>query len=236
MASIQALVAQLVFKEFSIDEARDLSPHFRRFRVTGESLRGRACAPGDKVQILIGDSGSRTFTPFAANPNAGTFDFIAYVHGDGPAAAWSRAVGVGARFRMFGPRGSLALRSLEGPVVLFGDETSFGVAKSLLDLRGPADGVGFVFESTDRDEAVQVLGELGLGAASVVKREPDHAHADRLESQLRAALEVRPNATLVLTGHAQTIQVLRARLKAKPAPVRGQKVKAYWADGKRGLD
>jgi NADPH-dependent ferric siderophore reductase len=137
---------------------------------------------------------------------------------------------------MFGPRGSLALNALEGPVVLFGDETSFGVAKSLLDLRGPADGVGFVFESTDRDEAVQVLGELGLGAASVVEREPNHAHAPRLESQLRAALEVRPNATLVLTGHAQTIQVLRARLKAKPAPIRGQKVKAYWADGKRGLD
>lgn len=40
MASIRALLAQLVFKEFSVEDVRDVSAHFRRFRVSGESLRG----------------------------------------------------------------------------------------------------------------------------------------------------------------------------------------------------
>jgi hypothetical protein len=53
---------------------------------------------------------------------------------------------------------------------------------------------------------------------------------------VRAALGRQPGSHLVLTGHAQMIQSLRASIKASPAPHAGQKVKAYWADGKRGLD
>ncbi len=40
------------------------------------------------------------------------------------------------------------------------------------------------------------------------------------------------NATIVLTGHAKSIQVLRGLLKGGGK----QLVKAYWAEGKRGLD
>jgi len=236
MASIRALLAQLVFKEFSVEDVADVSAHFRRFKISGESLRENRSAPGDKVQIMIGDIGPRTFTPFAADANAGTFDILAYVHGDAPAAAWARTTQAGTRFRAFGPRGSLALNSLAGPVVMFGDETSFGAAKSLFDLRGGADGLSFVFESTDTDEAKAVLTELGMSEAAVVRREPGRTHLSELESQLRAALELRGDASLVLTGHAQMIQAVRARLKARPVKHRGQKVKAYWADGKKGLD
>lgn len=33
---------------------------------------------------MIGDVGPRTYTPFAPDAGAGTFDFLAYVHGDAP--------------------------------------------------------------------------------------------------------------------------------------------------------
>src|SRR4051794_14797985 len=141
MASIRALLAQLVFKEFSIADVSDVSAHFRRFRIAGESLRDNGCSAGDKVQIMIADAGTRTFTPFAADASAGTFDLLAYAHGDAPAAVWSRSARAGLRFRAFGPRGSLPLSSLAGPVVMFGDETSFAAAKSLFDVRGEADGL-----------------------------------------------------------------------------------------------
>jgi NADPH-dependent ferric siderophore reductase len=240
VASIQALfrdtLAQLVFKEFSVDEVRDVSAHFRRFRVSSESLRSSGCAAGDKVQIMIGEAGPRTFTPFSPDPAAGTFDFLAYVHGDAPAAAWARSAHSGLSFRAFGPRGSLPLSSLIGPVVMFGDETSFGAAKSLLDTRGAADGLSFVFESTDPDEAKLVLADIGLSGSAVVKRQAEQAHLAEIEAQLTAAGAQTADATLVLTGHAQMIQAIRARLKARPVSFRGQKVKAYWADGKKGLD
>jgi hypothetical protein len=80
-----------------------------------------------------------------------------------------------------------------------------------------------------------VLADLGF-RASVVQRQAERAHLADLEAQLRAALAQHADATLVLTGHAQMIQAIRARLKERPVSFRGQKVKAYWADGKKGLD
>lgn len=240
MASIRALLneklASWVFDEFSIEQIRDVSAQFRRFRAAGPSLRSKPCAAGDKVQVMVGEAGPRTFSPFAPDAGAGTFDFLAYVHGTSPAAAWAREAQPGQRFRAFGPRGSLPLSSLAGPVVMFGDETSLGAAKSLVDSRGRDDGVKLVFECNDRDETNLALAELGLLGAQTVLRAPNLTHVGELEQQLRAALASSPNATLVLTGHAQAIQALRSRLKAAPVPVRAQKVKAYWADGKKGLD
>jgi NADPH-dependent ferric siderophore reductase len=138
--------------------------------------------------------------------------------------------------RVFGPRGSLALSSISGPVVFVGDETSFGSALALRRSRVAADGVSFVFEATHPDEAGRVLGEIGLEASAVVARQPALGHLAALEQAVRAEFELRPQARLVLTGHAQTIQGLRKRLKAQPLQSSGQSVKAYWADGKRGLD
>lgn len=243
MPSIRALVnetlASWVFDEFAIEDARDVSPRFRRFRVASASLRAKPCAAGDKLQVMVGEAGPRTFTPFAPDREAGKFDFLAYVHGTSPAAAWAREAQPGLRFRAFGPRGSLPLASLAGPVVMFGDETSLGAAKSLVDSRGAGggvDGVKLVFECNDRGETELALAELGLRDAQLVPRAPDLAHIGSLEEQLRAALAQRPDATLVLTGHAQAIQAVRRRLKSGQVPVREQKVKAYWADGKKGLD
>jgi len=240
MASIRSLLqdtlGQLIFREFAVESVQDISAHFRRFRVRGESVRDNDCAPGDKLQILISGAGTRTFTPFSPNANAGTLEFLAYVHGDAPAAKWARDAGQGLRFRAFGPRGSLPLGTLSGPVILLGDETSVGAAKSLLDTRGTSEGLAFVFEATDRDETERALAELGLTARAIVRRQLGRAHLAELETQLRAAASQQPGAHLVLTGHAQTIQAMRAALRARPAPVNGQKVKAYWADGKRGLD
>jgi hypothetical protein len=53
---------------------------------------------------------------------------------------------------------------------------------------------------------------------------------------IRGALGEHEQPQLVLTGHAQTIQAVRARLKQERVAYAGQKVKAYWADGKKGLD
>lgn len=240
MASISEVLrdklSQLVFKQLTVEDVRDLSEHFRRVRVSAPWLREAACGAGDKLQIMINSSGPRTYTPFGHDAQSGKLELLAYVHGDTATAQWIRALRVGSTCRAFGPRGSLALSSLQGPVVFVGDETSFAAATALQRTRAAADGVGYVFECTHRDESANVLEELGLGSRVLVPRQAAHAHLDALEEAVRAALVQRPNARLVLTGHAQTIQGLRKRLKARPAPSAGQTTKAYWADGKRGLD
>ena len=240
MASFSAVIrdklSQIVFKALTLDEARDLSPHFRRLRFSAPWLRTAACAPGDKLQIMINEAGPRTYTPFDHDATSGSLDLVAYVHADTATGSWVRAARPGSSCRVFGPRGSLSLSSVHGPVVFFGDETSFGTATSLQRARGAADGVSYVFEVSEPTEATEVLGQLGLQAPALIARKPAHGHLDALEDAVRSAVEKRPNARLVLTGHAQSIQGLRKRLKAKPLQASGQSVKAYWADGKRGLD
>lgn len=240
MASFQARVrdtfSRLVFPEMTVNAVRDVSPHFRRVRVSGPGLQNVSVSAGDKLQIMILEAGPRTYSPFAHDPSAGTVDLLVYVHADTAADDWFRSVTPGVRFRALGPRGSLALSSLSGPVVLFGDETSFGVAASLVGARGASDGLSFVFECSQPDEARSVLSDLGIAGFEVVARREARAHVAAVEGGIRAALARHPGSHLVLTGHAQMIQSLRASLKASPAPHAGQKVKAYWADGKRGLD
>jgi NADPH-dependent ferric siderophore reductase len=229
-------LSQLMFKELVVDSARDVSPSFRRLRVTGPWLRTTTVSPGDKLQIMIDESGPRTYTPFAHDTTTGTFDLLAYVHAETPASSWIREARPGTKFRAFGPRGSLALATLPGPIVLFGDETSFGVARSLQLARGTSDGLSFVFECSHAIESTAVLADLSLKSHVVVERQPERAHLEQVFRHLGAALERHSGAHLVLTGHAQMIQALRARLKTQPFALAGQKVKAYWADGKRGLD
>lgn len=240
MTSFQVRVrdtfSRLVFPELVVEEVRDVSPHFRRIRVSSAGLRSASVSPGDKLQIMILESGPRTYSPFAHDPGAGTVDVLAYVHGDTPSSAWIRSLTGGERCRALGPRGSLALTSFRGPVVLFGDETSFGVAAALSLARGVTDGLSFVFECSQPDEARAVLAELGLASFEVMGRQPALAHAGAVDAGIRAALARHSGALLVLTGHAQMIQAVRAALKKDPPKYAGQKVKAYWADGKRGLD
>ena len=157
-----------------------------------------------------------------------------YAHGD---AGFAGSL-PGASFHAVGPRGSLALAPLSGPAALFGDETRSPPrlhcatrAARVMDCRSCS--------SARCSRARAALADLGFSKQSVIEREPGRSHLPAIERELRAALAQHPNAHLVLTGHAQTIQAIRAVLRsgsAQPPLYAGQKVKPYWADGKRGLD
>jgi len=237
MASLKSFltdaVGKLVFRECTLTAATSLAPHFRRLELRGEHLRGPAYHAGDKLQVLVPGVGPRTYTPFAHDPERGLVSIVVYHHGDEPGAQWGHRIAVGDALRVFGPRGSLPLAALAPAVVVFGDETSFGLARALHELRGPA-GLQCVFEVHDLDEPSRVLTSLELGDAELVPCTDDIL--PELDRRLRAALARNPGADLVLTGNARRIQALRAALKAAPAVHARQKVKAYWSPGKRGLD
>ncbi|MDC0718976.1 siderophore-interacting protein [Nannocystis bainbridge] len=237
MASVTAMLSEAVAKlfcdEWTIAGVRQVSQHFRRLDLSGEALR-KPHGAGDKVQVMISGTGPRTYTPFSHRPEQGAVSLLVYLHGEEPGARWGREAAVGARVRVFGPRGSLPFASLGSSVVLFGDETSFAAARALRELRGAAAPLAFVFEVTDPAESEAVLAELDVGPHALVRRGADHLA--EVERQVRAALARHAGADLVLCGNARSIQSLRAALKADPPPHGRQKVKAYWSPGKRGLD
>jgi NADPH-dependent ferric siderophore reductase len=228
MPSLKSLLGKLLFPELRVTSAEVIGQRFRRLRLEGEALTKGSFTPGDKVQIVL-DDGTRTYTPFAVDAGKGTMDLLVYAHGETPGACWGKSVRVDDTIRVFGPRGSIPLPSLAGPVVVFGDETSFALARAHQDVALGAPRP--LFEVSDVADAEHALAALGL-EADVVARQENERHLDALEDHLRA----RSGATLVLTGKAQSIQALRGRLRARPSSFAAQKVKAYWSVGKRGLD
>lgn len=180
-------------------------------------------AAGDKIQVFFPEVGTRTYSPFGCI--GGRFELAVFLHDRGPSGAWARALAPGRQLRFIGPSGSVALGSIAGPIALFGDETSVGVARSLHDLRrGDA---RILLEVGERAAVEPALEKLGL-RAELVERRGDHLA--KVAHDLAAA-----GGTLVLTGNATSIQDLRGRLK-RLGSTQPQRVKSYWAEGKTGLD
>lgn len=227
-------VGRLLFRELRVTTTRAIAARFRRIDLASDELQRVSFGAGDKIQLMVGDGETRTFSPFAFDGARGAMSLLVHLHGEAsPGALWGKQAAVGDRVRAFGPRGSLPLTTMQGPVVLFGDETSFGVARALLEHRGDGRDLSFVFETTDVDSAAAALEHLELPRESVVALENVPQQA---EAKIRGALERHPNAHLVLTGRAPSIQALRAAFKQRPMAHSGQRVRAYWAPGKRGLD
>jgi NADPH-dependent ferric siderophore reductase len=135
--------------------------------------------------------------------------------------------------QFFGPRRSLDLADLGAPVVLFGDETSFGLAAALRD-NLQAGGALHMFEATEIAESRQVLEYIGLGEARLIARSVGDAHLAAVEAEmLRLAAG---GAQFVLTGKVSSIQRVSRALKAAGVASSRIKAKAYWAPGKTGLD
>jgi NADPH-dependent ferric siderophore reductase len=236
MASAKELVGnvlgRLFFHDATVTRVRELSPRFREIELEGAALRSLSWRAGDKVQVATPGMNMRTYTPLHWDTERGATAFLVYLHGSSPGAQWGREARAGASVQFFGPRRSLSLDDHPGATVFFGDETSFGVAHAFKKTRA-AQSFTSVFEVSHPEESAAVLGELGLEGA--VARTAGEAHLAEVHERLRAALQAHPEACLVMTGKAQSIQALRGQLKAsglKPS----SRVKAYWSVGKTGLD
>jgi NADPH-dependent ferric siderophore reductase len=232
-AWLGSMFGRFMFREARVAEVTDLSPRFRRLVLTGGALRDTSWTPGDKLQLFLPGTGMRTYTPMTWDAERGVTELLVYVHGESPGVSWGRKVVAGDSCQLFGPRRSIDAGAIEGDCVLFGDETSFAVAYALRRARrGP---LACLFEVSRPGESAEVLRALGLEGAETVGRMADDAHVPVLFDHLRAMLRGRATAQLVMTGKAQSIQALRARLRAEGLS-RSGKVKAYWSEGNTGLD
>ncbi|RYZ41550.1 MAG: siderophore-interacting protein [Myxococcaceae bacterium] len=231
-AMLGSVLGRFLFTDSQVTKVRDVSRAFRQVDCEGPALRGQGWSPGDKVQVYLPGLGLRTYTPLSWDEARGATSFLVYLHGDSPGAKWGRDVKAGDVLQFFGPRRSLVLDEGRTPVVLFGDETSFAVAHAFRT--AAKRDITPVFEVSNREDCAPALRELGFEGQDVQRQSGD-AHLTQVHERLREALRAKPDATLVMTGRAQSIQALRSRLKGDGVRAT-PKVKAYWAVGKAGLD
>lgn len=226
---------RLLLRNTRVAVVQRVSERFRLIDLEGDALRGAAWAPGHKLQVKVaGPFTARTFTPIVFDAVRGHTRLLSYAHGAGPGSDWLRRVQVGDACQVFGPHRSLALGDLTGPVVLHGDETSFGLAAAVVAAMAGGAGPRCVFEVESRAESALALQALGVGTAVLVERSDE---ALRMQEASELWSQCSGDGTLfVLTGRPQSIQQARQALKARGVPGLRIVCKAYWAPGKTGMD
>lgn len=208
---ILSLLGGLVLREHPISSVTTLSPRFRLIRLGPPDPRP---GPGDKLQLLLPGDDVRTYTPFVDGDRVA---LLAWLHGRGPGSRWAATVAPGGNLRFVGPQRSLNLP--DGPVTLVGDETSLGVALAYQRSRS---GVTALIETEAPDEVAAV--GVALGGRFTTFARGDHA---AIASAARAA-----GRPVGLTGGGALVTGVRRALDGAVTV----KPKAYWVEGRAGLD
>jgi len=205
---------------------------FRLIDILAKGCRGVKRQPGSKLKIDIGDGMTRTYTPIAINAKSGRVRILAYIHNKSPASQWASAIAVGDNTYTSAPRSSLDLNELSSSVVFFGDETSFGAAKTLQFHLGSDFSVYCVFEVRQPQQAEAVVERLELANVTLVQTREDRAHLGEVARRLQKGLADLTTPYLVLTGNGRSIQAVRMALQANNTTAIKYLVKAYWTPEK----
>jgi ferric-chelate reductase (NADPH) len=233
---LEGALSKLFTKAARVAAIADVADGFRLVTLAGKALTGVEWTPGQKVQVMLGGWVQRTYTPLAWDATAGEMQILAFVHGDGPGAAWARGLEEGDDCALFGPRSSLDLNALARPALVFGDETSFGLAHALRFTPASAQGVHLVLEVTSKAASAAALDAIGVAAAHLVERRPEDVHLGEVQEYTAHLMQTRSVEAGVLSGKATSIQRMNKQLRQLGLARSRLQVKAYWAPGKTGLD
>ncbi|TGM78143.1 siderophore-interacting protein [Leptospira mtsangambouensis] len=227
-------VFSIFLTQTKVSRLERIAEGFVLIEMTGTKLKEAKCIPGSKVQIDVGNLTYRTYTPISVDKKEGKLSFLAYKRNDGPASTWIHSLKVGDTCEVFGPRESLDFSNIEEDAILFGDETSFGIAKVL---QNNVKKKSYPFlELNSLVAGKEALVHLGVTGQRLVERSLDGSHLQTIAKEMADLIAEIPDAKIFLTGRASSIQQVRAYLKNSGIPTNRLKVRAYWADGKKGLD
>ncbi|KAF1043862.1 MAG: hypothetical protein GAK35_02010 [Herbaspirillum frisingense] len=229
----RALIRMLM-KQAGIAAAEDVAPGFRLLTLESPEFKGIAWTPGQKVQIAMGSAFvARTFTPIEWDAAAGRTRILGYTHGAEPGSDWIRQAAPGNGCHVFGPRASLDAAGLAGTPVLFGDETSIGLAYALAATEAGR-ALQCVLEVNGLADTLSALSQIRLGNTELFERKNGDVHLDDIERRLPPLAA--SGAAFILTGKASSIQRVKRCLNALNVPSARILSKAYWTLGKTGLD
>ncbi len=232
---VSRALIRLMMKHARIVASETLGERYRLVTLEGADLEGAEWVAGEFVQVAMGSAfRARAYTPIDWDADAGRMRLLGFVHGGGPGSAWIDSMRPGDECDFFGPRRSLDVRHLSGPLAFFGDETAIGLAYALI-YQNPSRRVICHFEVDDTAAARAAVQRLGIAAVCTVHaRQPGEGHLGDIEDGLvNGGGE---GAHFVLSGKAGTVQQLRQALRQRGIPSARLLAKAYWAPGKAGLD
>lgn len=224
---VPRLLTRWLFRQAQVERNDIVAPGLHRIEISGPDLSGARWIVGDKLQLKTGAGlQTRTYTPLSWDAEQGRTAFLAHTLAPGPGSTWVRQVRHGQSVAAFGPRRSLDLASVDAQRgILIGDETAIGLAAAWQPSRA-------VLEVNDAAGMQPAIHALGVNA-TLVARQSEAQHLDALgEAMLAQGLDKH----FVLVGRARTLQYLLRLLRRQGVASSRILTKAYWADGKVGLD
>jgi ferric-chelate reductase (NADPH) len=248
---LSSAVEKLLFHPATITHAETIDGHFRRVLLQGEVLKGVKWVPGQAVQFYLGNLTKRACTPMEMGPDAGSAEFLFYLHGGGPGSAWAGSLKMGDGCKVMRPKDKLNFTNFEGRAIFFGDETSMAAAYALQSCRRADARHRYVLEVTSAAEAKSVVDRLGLEDVTLYQRTSEGEHLEGVVRKLAQSAgsdsegsedSDKPDkyegrvSQWIFTGQARSIQRVQKGLRELGVEVRRSKVRAYWSPGKTGMD
>lgn len=201
------------FLTVTVTQVEYLSREVKRVLFSGDFSKTESAA-GYAVTFRVNALDHRDYTPVTLTKD--TCEIIFHIHGNGPGSAFADSLQVGDRTKMVIPRGRKLYRPGNDLHFFFGDESSIGTLKAIMQ-EVPCTGM------LELDEASRHVPEkLGMQVEVVSK----HSNFDAV---------INEKAVYVLTGNGVSIQSFRKMLKEKGISSSQIITKAYWVPGKKGL-
>jgi NADPH-dependent ferric siderophore reductase len=208
-----------------------ITPQLKRISFRG-NMEKMDTLPGGASVIRVSDTDYRNYTPAFCDVPGESMEMVIHIHGGGVGSAYIDDLEPGDELYVSYPRGRKAYDLKAQQQIIFGDETSLGLACALQPLlKAQGQSFRFLFELDAVNQQAPAL--LGLENCSVFPKKGLFWQASRIETLLNEYGSGLEGASYILTGNVQSMQAFRKALKGR---TEGEIfTQGYWLEGKKGL-
>ncbi|MBL1281238.1 MAG: oxidoreductase [Fluviicola sp.] len=214
-----------------VSDTEFLSPSVKRIRFKGD-FNKLNFQVGSYMDFRVSDTEIRKYTVSYVDTKKGVLEFIAHLHGEASGSQFISHLQVGDKIKINQPRAyKYYIESIKNQVI-FGDETSLGLACSFLPLlKQNSHQFQFYFELDEANKNLPKL--LNLENYTVFPKNESFRN-EKWISNLPVFQESEwQEANFVLTGNVKSTQAFRRVLKNKTKS--RVFLHGYWLEGKKGL-
>ena len=219
-----------ILKSMQILDIQQLSATIKKIRFHG-NISTMSFSPGNGNAIRVSNNDLRNYTISEFNKSTNEFEIIFYLNDVGIGSRFIDSLSIGSTIYMDKPRGKTCYNEQVKKHFFIGDETSLGLACSLIPVFRKNNHDYKFFLELDKSNA-SVPEKLNLDNVTVVQK--GQFAKERMIDVLSLSNQDLENGQFILTGNASSVQTIRKELKMTNGNAKIY-AKGYWLKGKKGL-
>lgn len=214
-----------------VTEVEYLSNTVKRIQFKG-NFQDLNFGVGSFIDFRVSDTEARRYTVSYVDATRSLLELIAHLHGEAPGSCFMGKLSMGDKVDINPPRAYKYYDPSVEKYVIFGDETSLGLACSFLPvLRENRHQFQFYLELDEENQNIATL--LQLKNCVIFKKNGSFSNEKWLDELPIIQSPEWRQSTFILTGNAKSVRTFRKVLKARN---QGKIVShGYWLEGKKGL-